>query len=72
MATAAPLSASMPQFTNLSYGTTVTLEALDPTSGAAVTGVVFDAVEIWADVGEIGGGTQNTSGPFMLVPGPNA
>ncbi len=59
----------MPQFTNLSYGTTVTLEALDPTSGAAVTGVVFTNVDIWADVGETASGAQDTTGPFVLVPG---
>ena len=47
----APLESSMPQFTQLGYSCEVVLEALDPTDGSAVTGVVFSAVELWADVG---------------------
>jgi hypothetical protein len=64
---AAPLTGSMPQFTNLGYGPTITIEALDPTHGAAVTGVVFTAVEIWADVEDNpGSGGLNVANPILL------
>lgn len=64
---AAPLTGSMPQFTQLGYGTTITLEALDPTTGAAVTGVAFTAVEIWADVEDnTGAGGLNVANPILL------
>ena len=43
---AAPLQSSMPQFTELGYSTTVTLEALDPTTGADVSGVVVSNVGV--------------------------
>lgn len=72
---AAPLTASMPQFTQLGYNTTVSLEALDPTTGDPVDGVEASAVEIWADVepGDAGPKPQPLIvGPYMLVPGPNA
>lgn len=65
---AAPSSASMPQFTNLGYNTTVTLEALDPTTGAPVDGVAVSAVEIWADITEGDGGVGNiTVGNPLLI-----
>ncbi len=76
---AGTLTASMPQFTQLGYNTTVVLEAIDPTTGAAVAGVAVTNVEIWADVSDAtaggggGGGVGGlTAGPFMLVPGPGA
>lgn len=62
---AAPLTGSMPQFTNLSNGTTVSLEALDPTTMAPVTGVDFVAVEIWADVGDTGPVTLDVPPPLL-------
>jgi hypothetical protein len=69
---AAPLQSSMPQFTQLGNNAKVVLEALDPTTGAAVTGVVFSNVDIYADVSDAPTGSQNVAGPFMLVPGPQA
>lgn len=68
------LTASMPQFTQLGYNTTVTLEAIDPTTGAAVNGVVVSNVDLWVDIEDAGGGGGGsfTVGPFMAVPGPNA
>lgn len=72
---AAPLTASMPQFAQLGYNTTVVLEALDPVTGAAVSGVTASGVELWADV-TLGttdtGGSTFTPGPYMLVAGPDA
>lgn len=47
---AVSLTASMPQFAALPYGAEIVLEAINPTTGGAVTGVVFNAVSIWADV----------------------
>lgn len=72
---AVPLTASMPQFTQLGYNTAVVLEALDPTTGAPVAGVTVSGVELWADVtlGQADTGTFSYSpGPFMLAAGPGA
>lgn len=72
---AAPLTASMPAFTQLGYNTTVVVEALDPTTGAPITGVTVSGVELWADVtaGQADAGAFSyTPGPFMLTAGPNA
>lgn len=67
------LTASMPQFAQLGYNTTVVLEAIDPSTGAAVSGVTVSNVDIWAEVdtSDTGGGGF-TVGPYMLIPGPNA
>jgi hypothetical protein len=67
----------MPQFTQLGVNARIDVEALDPTTGDPVDGVVVTLVDIYADVteppagasGQPGGGF--TVGPFMLVPGPN-
>lgn len=67
---AAPLTASMPQFTQLGYNTSVVLEALDPTTGAAVSGVTVSAVEIWADVTLVSDSNPAPGvvvGPYMLI-----
>lgn len=67
------LTASMPQFAQLGYNTTVVLEAIDPTTGNAVSGVTVSNVDIWAEVDTTDvGGNPVVVGPFMLVPGPNA
>lgn len=69
------LVAAMPQLTELGYNTTIVLEAIDPTTGNPVNGVVVSNVDIWADISDLGsgGGTVvSPTGPFMLVPGPNA
>lgn len=71
----APLQASMPQFTQLGVNSRIDVEALDPTTGAAVSGVTVTNVDIYADVLDAptspdGGGT--TAGPFMFVSGPGA
>ena len=63
----------MPQFTQLGSNTQVVLEAIDPSTGLAVSGVVVAGVDIWADVSDGPGGTgTGVAGAFMLVPGPNA
>jgi len=72
---AAPLTASMPQFTQLGYNTTIVMEALDPSTGAAVDGVSVTGVELWADV-TLGvsetGSEPYAVGPYMLTGGPAA
>jgi len=52
-------------------GSMIKLEAISPTTGAAITGVKVSAVAIYAidKTEEIG---QLESGPFVLVPGPGA
>ena len=42
----------MPQFSALPYGAQIVFEALDPATGAAVTGVAISNVSIWADVSD--------------------
>lgn len=72
----APLTASMPQFTQLGVNARIDVEALDPTTGLPVDGVVVTLVDIYADVVDappdprsIHGRGRNV-GPYMLVPGP--
>lgn len=45
---ATPLLAPIPIYT-LEAGNTITVEAIDPTTGAAVTGVTVSQVTIYAD-----------------------
>lgn len=62
----------MPPDLDLGDGYVIRLAALDPTTGAAVTGVVVTDVSIF---GTNLGATAASSfayGPFMLVPGPGA
>lgn len=72
----APLTAPMPQMTQLGYNSTVVVEALDPVTGAPVAGVTVSGVELWADVtlgaDEGSGSFAFAPGPFMLTAGPNA
>ncbi len=71
---AAPLTAAMPQLTQLGVNARIDVEALDPTTGAAVDGVSVTVVDIWADIvnpplaENVAAGM--VVGPFMLVPGP--
>jgi hypothetical protein len=69
---AQPLIASMPQDLDLSQGCTLRFDAVDPTTGARVTGVVITNGSIWANSVGADTGTTLDSGPFMLVPGPGA
>jgi hypothetical protein len=69
---AAPQTANMPDNVDIGASFTLQIAALDPTTGAAVSGVKFSNMAIEAD--NLGGGDL-TSGPFlpfMLVPGPGA
>jgi hypothetical protein len=66
-----PTEAGMPPDTELDNGCTVTFDAIDPTTGAAVAGVQFTDGVLYVDVTE-GSAADLQSGPFMLVPGPGA
>ena len=70
------LIAAMPPDLDLDVGCQIVFEAVDPTSGAPVSGVTIGAALIRVDTSLIdtgdGGGHKLNSGPFMLVPGPQA
>lgn len=67
-----PFTASMPQLLDLADGYIIRLNALDPTTGAAVAGVKVTDVSIFGT--NLGSAAASTFayGPFMLVPGPGA
>jgi hypothetical protein len=67
---ATPYVAALPPDTDLTNGCTVQFVAIDPTTGNAVSGVTVANVSIYAD--STGSATLESSGPFLLVPGPNA
>jgi hypothetical protein len=60
----------MPPDTALTSGCTVQFVAIDPTTGNAVSGVTITNVSIYADT--TGSAELVATGPFMLVPGPDA
>ena len=68
------LIAAMPPNLDLDLGCQIVFEAIDPTSGDPVTGVLIgDAlIRIEANFDTGGDLSPLASGPFMLVPGPAA
>jgi hypothetical protein len=69
---AKPYSASMPDNLDLPGNWTIRFAALDPSTGNAVAGVsVSGASLIVTNVGD-GSDAELATGPFMLVPGPDA
>jgi hypothetical protein len=62
----------MPADLDLPDGYTVTWAAVDPTTGADVSGVVVSNVSIFGTALGTGSGDGGVVGPFMLVPGPGA
>jgi hypothetical protein len=68
-----PLTASMPADLDLPDGYIVTWAAIDPTTGADVSGVVVSGVSIFGTLlGSAAGNGGVPVGPYMLVPGPGA
>ena len=62
----------MPEALDVQQGYTIRVTALDPTSGALVSGVTITTVVLTADqLANFSGGGGN-AGEWMLVPGINA
>lgn len=69
---AQPLAAAMPPDLDLGGNYTIRLTALDPVSGAAVSGVTISSLAMLVVNVGAGGVTDLGYGPYLLVPGPNA
>lgn len=67
-----PVNGPMPEDLDLPDGYIVQWNAVDPTTGANVAGVVVSAVSIFGTALAGGAGGATDLGPFMLVPGPGA
>ena len=68
---APPLIAGLPPDLDLPGGYTFRFDAVDPVTGATVSGVLVSAVAVGA--ADLAGNAQGLDfGPFMLVPGPGA
>jgi hypothetical protein len=67
---AEPLIAPMPPNCTLGVDCTVEVVAISPTDGSTITGVTVANYSIYVESG--GPSRDLASGPFMLVPGPNA
>jgi hypothetical protein len=66
---AQPLIVALPPGLSLRGGCTITVAAIDPSTGNVVTGVNVSNVTIEVDQ-TMGSEGDLESGPFMLVPGP--
>jgi hypothetical protein len=62
----------MPDGLVLGSGYTLRVTALDQTTGNLVANVNVGLEVITGTSSDTGGGNPFTTGPFMLVPGPNA
>lgn len=71
---AAPLTASMPESLVLDHGYTVTLDAVDPTTGAPVAGVQITSGAVTGHQAVVPSERPPPTpvGPYMLVGGPQA
>ena len=65
-----PLIAGLPPNLDLPDGYEVRFNALDPTTGAQVTGVVVTAATLYVQTLAGGATVDLNSGPFKLVSGP--
>lgn len=68
---AAPVTAPLPPGLDLQGGYTIKFVALDPTTGAAVSGVNVSAGSLLVDNVAAIPDASLSVGPFMLVPGPS-
>lgn len=66
----APLTAGLPPNLNLSAGYKIRFTALDPTSGATVSGVTITNPTLYVENLTSSEPAALVSGPFMLVAGP--
>lgn len=69
---AAPMIAPLPPGIVLSGDYTVRFTALDPTTGATVSGVTVSGATIQLDNPSGAAPAALQAGPFMLVPGPSS
>jgi hypothetical protein len=69
---AQPLTVAFPPNLQLTDGWKVQITAVNPATGALVTGVKITEALIEVEVLEGLGGSTLDSGPFMFVPGPGA
>ena len=68
-----PLDIGMPPSLDIQEGYTLRVTALDPTTGALVSGVTVTTVVLTADrVANFSGGGGGPAGDWLLVPGPGA
>jgi hypothetical protein len=67
---AQPLTVPFPPNLVLTDGWVVKIAAVDPTTGADVSGVEITEALLQVEVIEGAGGAALSSGPFMFVPGP--
>lgn len=68
-----PLDIGMPPSLDLQTGYTVRVTALDPTTGAVVSGVKVSTVVLTASQESVGlGSGGGPPGDWLLVPGPGA
>lgn len=68
-----PLDIGMPPELGVKENYTVRITALDPTTGAVVSGVTVNTVVLTADPGDTGIGVPaGDLGTWQLIPGPNA
>ena len=67
-----PLTTEIPDNIVVTGGYTLRFRAIDPTTGADVSGVKVSKVSVLATDQLAGATGQPIVGPFMLVPGPGA
>ena len=67
-----PLTVALPPGLDLNDAYQIRVTALDPTTGATVSGVDVGVVTLIVDNVSGGDLTSGTFGPFLLVPGPGA
>jgi hypothetical protein len=66
------IDVALPEDVVIGDGWIVEWDAIDPTTGAAVAGVVISDANVTAPADFASDGGSGDFGPFMLVPGPAA
>ena len=66
------ITTEIPQNIVVTGGYTLRFRAIDPTTGADVSGVKVSKVSILAQDESLSGNGSLVVGPYMLVPGPGA
>jgi len=66
------IDVALPEDIVIGDGWTVEWDAVDPNTGASVSGVIISDANVTAADLSVGASGSFDSGPFMLVPGPGA